>query len=252
MRLTNKVAVVTGAGSGMGRASSLLFAREGARLVVADVDAKGGAETAAMIEKAGGQAIFVLTDVSKASDDQNLINAAKNKFGKIDIILNAAGIPQQTVTIEQLEEATWDRIYAVNVKSIFLTSKYAFPVMKANGGSIINIASISGVRPRPGNHAYASSKAAVIMLTKILALEFAPSKIRVNCINPVATDTPMLNKFFPAGVKPEDARKGTLGTIPLGRLATADDVANAALFLASDESSLITGSAIDVDGGRGI
>ena len=252
MRLSNKVAIVTGAGSGMGRASSLLFAKEGAKVVVADIDVKGGEETVAMIKQNGGEAFFVRTDVSKAADDENLIKATKNKFGTIDILMNNAGIPQQTMTIEQLDEATWDRIYAVNVKSIFLTSKYAYPVMKAKGGSIINIASISGVRPRPGNHAYASSKAAVIMLTKVLALEFAPNKIRVNCINPVAADTPMLNKFFPAGVKPEDARKGTLGTIPLGRLATPDDIANAALFLASDDSSLITGSAIDVDGGRGI
>jgi 3-oxoacyl-[acyl-carrier protein] reductase len=140
-----------------------------------------------------------------------------------------------------------------DMKSIFLTSKYACTVMKeTGGGSIINIASISGVRPRPGNLAYASSKAAAIMLTKALALELAPSRIRVNCINPVAVDTPMLNKFSPEGLNKEEFRKGATSSIPLGRLATPDDVAYAALYLASDEASLLTGSSIDVDGGRGI
>ena len=211
MRLAKKVAIITGAGSGMGKATAIMFAREGAKIVVADINDTGGKETVAAIKSGGGEAIFVHTDVSLASDVENLITAAKDKFGKIDIIFNNAGIPQQTTPIEQLDEATWDRIYAVNVKSIFLTSKSVAPIMKkAGGGVIINMASISGVRPRPGNLAYASAKAAVIHLTKALALELAPFKIRVNCINPVATDTPMLNKFFPAGAKVDEARKAIL------------------------------------------
>jgi 3-oxoacyl-[acyl-carrier protein] reductase len=252
LRLSNKVAVITGAGSGIGRTSAILFAREGAKVVVADMNNSGGEETVFTIKSGGDDAFFVHADVSKASDDENLIRVAKSRYGKIDILFNNAGIPQETAPIEQVDESTWDRIYAVNVKSVFLTAKYAYPVMKETGGVIINIASISGVRPRPGNLAYASSKAAVIALTKALALDLAPSKIRVNCINPVAADTPMLNKFFPKGANADEARKATIASIPLGRLATPEDIAYAALYLASDESTMLTGCAIEVDGGRGI
>jgi 3-oxoacyl-[acyl-carrier protein] reductase len=253
MRLVNKVAIITGASSGIGRASAILFAKEGAKVVVADIDDAGGKETASTIKSNGGEAIFVHTDVSKASDAENLTKTTEDKFGKIDTLFNNAGIPQRTMPITEVEEALWDRIYAVNVKSIFLTTKYAAPVMKDSGGGvIINTASVSGVRPRPGNIAYASSKAAVIHLTKALALELASANIRVNCINPVAADTPMLNLFFPAGADVGGARKATVDTIPLGRLATPEDVAYAALYLASDESSMLTGTCIDVDGGRGV
>ena len=157
------------------------------------------------------------------------------------------------MSFEKVTETLWDRIFATNVKSIFLTAKSIVPTMKAAGGGvIINLASISGIRPRPGNIAYATSKAAVILLTKALALEVAQFKIRVNCINPVGTDTPMLGKFFAEGVSLEEGKKATINTIPLGRLSMPEDVANAALFLASDESSMLTGAGIDVDGGRGI
>jgi 3-oxoacyl-[acyl-carrier protein] reductase len=230
----------------------MIFAREGARIAVADIDDAGGTATVKAIESAGGRAVFVHADVSKAADVEKMVGAVKGAFGRIDVLFNNAGIPQQTAPIAEVDEALWDRIYAVNVKSIFLTAKYATPVMKeTGGGSIINLASISGVRPRPGNLAYASSKAAVIMLTRAMALEFAP-EIRVNVINPVAADTTMLPKFFPAGADVDEFMKKTLATIPMGRLARPEDVGYAALFLASDEASMITGAAIDVDGGRGI
>ncbi len=253
MRLANKAAIITGAGSGLGRASAILFAKEGAKVVVADINDAGGEEAVAAIRSSGGEAIFVHTDVSKASDAKNLIKTTKDKFGKIDIILNSAGVPQRPTPVENLDESLWDRIYAVNVKSMFLMTKYAFPVMKeAGSGVVINLASISGLRPRPGSSAYASSKAAVINLTRILALEGAPSKIRVNAINPVAADTPMLPGLLTEGVDMNEAKKALIDTVPLGRLATPQDVAYAALYLASDESSMLTGTCINVDGGRGV
>jgi len=253
MRLVNKVAIITGAGSGIGRASAILFAREGAKIVIADINDEGGQETVATIKSDGGEAIAIHTDVTVASEVENLGRVTKDKFGKVDILFNNAGIPQQTMSFEKVTEQLWDRIFATNIKSIFLTAKSIVPMMKAAGGGvIINLASISGIRPRPGNIAYATSKAAVILLTKALALEVAPFKIRVNCINPVGTDTPMLGKFFAEGVSLEEGKKATINTIPLGRLSMPEDVANAALFLASDESSMLTGAGIDVDGGRGI
>jgi 3-oxoacyl-[acyl-carrier protein] reductase len=253
MRLANKIAIITGAGSGIGQASAILFAREGARIVVADINDAGGEETVTSIKSSGGEAIAVHTDVTVASEVENLGRVIKDKFGKVDILFNNAGIPQKTMSFENVTEAMWDKIFATNVKSIFLTAKSIVPIMKeSGGGAIINLASISGIRPRPGNIAYSTSKAAVIHLTKSLALEVAPFKIRVNCINPVGTVTPMLGKFFAEGVSLEEGKKATINTIPLGRLSMPEDVANAALFLASDESSMLTGSGIDVDGGRGI
>jgi len=253
MRLANKVAIVTGAGSGFGRGSAILFAKEGAKVVIADINDAGGKETVDTIKSNGGEAIFVHTDISKVSDAENLIKTTKDKFGKIDILFNNAGMPHRPIPVEELDESLWDRIFAVNVKGIFLMAKYAVPVMKQAGkGVIINLASISGVKPRPGNSAYATSKAAAIHLTKSLAVELASSNIRVNAINPVAGDTPMLAQLLEEGVDLKKQKEMLLSGIPLGRLCQPEDIAYAAVYLASDESSLLTGSCINVDGGRGI
>ena len=247
MRLANKVAIITGGGSGIGKASAYLFAKEGAKVVVAQRTHTTGEETAAVINSRGGEAIFIHTDVSVASDVEHLVKATKDRFGKIDILFNNAGIDVGDTPVETMEESLWDYIYAVNVKGAFLGAKYVVPEMKrAGGGVIINTASITGVRPRMRKSAYASSKAAVIMLTKALALELAPSNIRVNCINPVWTVTPMTEGAS------EEHKKARMSTIPLGRAAKPEDIAYAALYLASDESSMVTGASMNVDGGRGI
>jgi 3-oxoacyl-[acyl-carrier protein] reductase len=249
MRLPNKIALITGAGSGMGRASAILFAEEGAKIAVADIDRKGGQQTVELIKQKGGDAIFVETDVSKASDVERMIKTTVDHFGRLDILFNNAGLPMLPTPVEDIKEEQWDKVMAVNVKGIFLGCKYAIPVLKRQGGgAIINTASISGVRPRPGQSAYSTSKGAAIILTKALAVELASHKIRVNCINPVATETPMLPKL---GATPE-AAKGIVATIPIGRMAQAKDIAYAALYLASDEAYMVTGVGLDVDGGRGI
>jgi 3-oxoacyl-[acyl-carrier protein] reductase len=252
MRLPNKVALITGAASGIGRASAVLFAKEGAKIVVADIDETGGRQTVDLIAQGGGSAVFVKADVTKAGDVERMIKASVDQFGKLDILFNNAGVGTAFTPIEQVDEALWDRVMAINVKSIFLGCKYAAPVMKAQGGGvIINTASISGVRPRPGLTVYAASKGAVIVFTKAIAIEFAPYKIRVNCINPVVTDTAFITKTIePSQI--EAAKKGMLSTIPLGRLGEPEDMAFAALYLASDEAGLVTGVSLDVDGGRAI
>lgn len=253
MRLNEKVAIITGAASGIGRASAVMFAKEGAKVVVADINDVGGEETVKTIISDGGEAIFLHTDVSLADDAENLIKVSMEKFGQIDVLFNNAGIPHRPTPIEELDESLWDRVYAVNLKSIFLMAKYVFPVMKKAGkGVIINLASISGIRPREGSGAYSTSKAAAIHLTKELAMEVAKNNIRVNCINPVAVPTPMISGLIPEGADEEKAKKALIDTIPLGRLATPEDIAYAAVYLASDESSMITGTCINVDGGRGI
>ena len=253
MRLADKVAIITGGGSGMGKATAHLFAREGAKVVIAQRTDSQGEETAAAINSSGGEAIFIHTDVALAAQVERLMMASLDKFGKIDILFNNAGVGLKPTPVEDIDEVDWDRIYAVNVRGVFLGGKYAVPVMKkAGSGVIINNASIGAVRPRAQRSAYASSKAAVIMLTKALALELAPNNIRVNCINPVFTDTPFISRVVPEGRTLEEHKKAIGSTIPLGRIAEPEDIAYAALYLASDEASMVTGICLDVDGGRGI
>jgi 3-oxoacyl-[acyl-carrier protein] reductase len=252
MRLENKVAIITGGASGMGEETAILFAKEKAKVVIADVDGNKGDEVVKKIKQLGGNAVFVKADISQANDVKRIIDVTKSSFERLDILFNNAGIPMGEIPLEQIEENDWDRIININLKSMFLCSKYAVPLMKKQeGGVIINTASISGVRPRRGHLPYSVSKGAVIVLTKALAIELAPSKIRVNSISPVAANTPMLPKLM-VGMDPTEGMKMLISSIPIGRLAEPKDIAYAALFLASDESSLITGINLEVDGGRGI
>jgi len=246
MKLINKVAIITGAASGMGKAIAVLFAKEGARVVAADIDDTGGKQTADAINSANGKAIFVHTDVSKPSEVKNLVDAAIDEYSKIDILVNNAGIFMKMTPVEEIDESVWDSIYSVNVKGIFHGAKYVVPVMKkAGGGVIINTASMTGHRPGSMQSAYASSKGAAITLTMALAGELVPHKIRVNCICPALTETPMLfNSELWEHVS--DAPH------PLGRLSMPEDIARAALYLASDDSSMVTCICLNVTGGQGI
>ena len=233
----------------MGRATARLFAERGARVTVVDVDGDAATAVADEIRDDGGEAVAVTADVSDAADVEQFVETTVETFGGIDVLHSNAGIPQQSTPVEDVEEATWDRIQNVNLKSAFLGAKYAVPHMKAQGsGVILNTASTAGIRPRTGLSAYAASKGGMIALTKQLAHELAGDDIRVNAICPVATDTDMLPEFAAGDLSVESMAD----TIPLGRLGRPEDVAEAAAFLASDGASMITGTALEVDGGRDI
>jgi 3-oxoacyl-[acyl-carrier protein] reductase len=248
MRLADRAALITGAGSGIGRAASILFSEEGANVAVVDIDTKGGKETVEAIEGKGGKAIFIEADVSREPDAERMIASTMEAFGKLDILYNNAGISLLPTPTEELSTDQWDKAMDINAKAIFLACKRAIPLMKKQGGGvIINTTSMSGVRPRPGAAAYAASKAAAIMFTKALAIELAPFGIRVNCINPSPTETPMA-----AWLATADANKAVISTIPMGRFAKPIEIAYGALYLASDESAMVTGIELNVDGGRGI
>jgi 3-oxoacyl-[acyl-carrier protein] reductase len=253
MRLKNKVALITGGASGFGEATAMLFAQEKAKVIIVDIDAAKGEEVAKRIKKEGGDSVFIEGDVSKATDVKRIIDFAINKFKRLDILFNNAGIGMAHATIEKTEEEVWDKVFSVNLKSMFLFSKYAVPFMKKQGGGvIINTASLGAIRIRPGFIPYNVSKGAAIVLTRALALELAPFNIRVNSISPVAADTPLLAKLTAHMPDYEEAKKNVTATIPLGRLAEGKDIAHAALYLASDESSLVTGINLQVDGGRAL
>jgi 3-oxoacyl-[acyl-carrier protein] reductase len=247
MRLKDKIAIVTGAASGFGRGIAELFANEGAKVVVADINGKGADEVARAI---GANAVSVKTDVTRRADVEAMIAKAVTTFGGLDILVNNAGITHKNQSLMTVTEDEFDRIYAVNVKSIYLATLAAVPEFERRGGGvIINTASTAGVRPRPGLTWYNGSKGAAIILTKSMAAELAPRKIRVNAINPVMGETAMLEQFMGMADTPENRAKFVSG-IPLGRMSQPSDIANAALFLADPASAFITGIAIEVDGGR--
>jgi 3-oxoacyl-[acyl-carrier protein] reductase len=248
MRLQNKIAVVTGAGGGFGEGIAALFASEGARVVVADLNAAAAERVASAI---GAAAIAVHGDVSKGPDVQAMVDAAVKQFGGLDIVVNNAGTTHRSGPMTEVDEATFDRVFAVNVKSLFWMAKSAVPVLRqqARGGSIINIGSTAGIRPRPALIWYNGTKGAVNTMTQCMAIELARDNIRVNSVCPVAGATALLEQFMGRPDTPE-ARAPFLASIPLGRLSTPADIANACLWLAEDSSSFITGILLPVDGGR--
>jgi len=247
-RLDGKVALITGAASGMGKVAATLFAREGANVVVADVTDDAGTATVAEIEATGGRAIYVHADVSKAADADAMIAAATNRFGGLQVLYNNAGIfPADDGSVTETTEATWDRVMAINLKGVFFGCKYGVPAMLASGGgSIINVASfVALVGAATPQIAYTASKGGVLAMTREIAVEFARRGIRANALCPGPIETPLLQELLADPAR----RERRLVHIPLGRFGQAEEIANAALFLASDESSFITGSTFVVDGG---
>ncbi len=246
MRLPEKVALITGAASGIGAEIANRFASEGARVFVGDVDTAAGEGTAERIRQAGGRARFILLDVTDEQSWRAAVAGIKASEGRLDVLVNNAGITRR-IPIAEMPLETFEAVMAVNVRGVFLGIKAVLPLMQAQGGgSIVNISSAAGlVGHRFSNETYSASKGAVTILTKSVAVRYAQDNVRCNSIHPCTVDTPMVRQLFQ---DPEKQRE-RLGEIPLGRLATARDVANAALFLASDEAGLITGVALPVDGG---
>jgi 3-oxoacyl-[acyl-carrier protein] reductase len=245
-RLKDKVAIITGAASGFGEGMARRFAEEGAKVVVADLNAKGAERVASEI---GKNAISVQTDVSQRPEIDQMVQAAMDAFGRIDIMVNNAGYTHRNGDMLAVEEDVFDLIAAVNMKAIYHAARAVVPIMEGQGGGVIlTTASTAGLRPRPGLTWYNASKGWAITATKSMAVELAPKNIRVNCLCPVAGETGMLAQFM--GEDTPELRAKFRATIPLGRLSTPLDIANAALYLVSDEASFITGVALEVDGGR--
>lgn len=244
MRLQDKIAIVTGGGSGFGAGIARKFAAEGAKVVVADINLEAAQEVAAEV---GGLAVHA--DVADGKSVAALVQQTNQHFGAIDIVVNNAGVTHLPTLMEEVSEEDFDRVFAVNCKSIYLMARYVVPVMKQAGrGAIVNVASTAGVSPRPRLNWYNASKGWLITATKAMAVELAPFGIRVNALNPVAGETPLLKSFL--GEDTPEMRAKFLATIPIGRFSTPEDLGNAACFLASDEASMITGVAMEVDGGR--
>ncbi|MEZ4863048.1 MAG: glucose 1-dehydrogenase [Caldilineaceae bacterium] len=250
MQLDHKVAVITGGGSGFGAGMARYFAQHGATVIVADINLAGAEQLQSEIAEAGGKALALPVDVSNHASMGALVESTMQQCGKLDIFVNNAGTSHKNGPLIGVDEATFDRVFAVNVKSIYLSAVHVVPVFRRQGGGVfLNIASTAGVRPRPGLTWYNGTKGAAITITKSMAVELAPDKIRVNAINPVAGDTPLLKQFLPGEDSPE-IRQKFIDTIPLGRLSQPLDIARAALFLVSDEAEFITGVCMEVDGGR--
>ncbi|MCP5081841.1 MAG: glucose 1-dehydrogenase [Alphaproteobacteria bacterium] len=250
MRLENKVAIVTGAASGFGEGIAHRFAQEGCAVIAADINDEACEAVASAINDVGGRAMAVHCDVTARADVAGAVQRAQSEFGPLTTMVNNAGMPQRNQSMLEVDEDTFDRIFAVNVKSIYIAALEAVPHLRENGGgTIINTASTAALSPRPGLTWYNGSKGAAVTLTKSMAVELAPDNVRVNALCPVAGETPMLAEFL-GGQVTNEMRDKFVSTVPIGRLSTATDIANAALFLASDEAEFITGVCLEVDGGR--
>jgi NAD(P)-dependent dehydrogenase (short-subunit alcohol dehydrogenase family) len=256
MKLRDRVAIVTGAGSGIGRAAAQLFSKEGARVVVADIDSAGGEETVRKVRAEGGEAMFCKTDVTESSAVQAVVSKTISQFGKIDILYNCAGVdifiinPKADGTVVGTREEEWDRLLAINLKGTFLFCKYAIPhMMKQRRGVIINMGSEYGIIGGLASAAYCASKGGVVLLTKQMALDYAPYNIRVNCICPTNVDTPLMEKGLATSTDPEATKQAWINVMPLRRFAKPEEIAMAALYLASDDASFVTGAAFSIDGG---
>jgi NAD(P)-dependent dehydrogenase (short-subunit alcohol dehydrogenase family) len=249
MRLAGKVALITGAGAGIGRASVVLFAREGARVAAVDRDSATGEETVALAREGGGEAIFLQADVSRAADVAAAIDATVARFGALHVLFNNAGIVLGG-TVESTDEEAWDQTMAVNLKSVYLGCRYALPQMRRQGGGVIvNTASVAGLVGVKDRAAYSASKMGIIGLTRSIAIDYVGEKVRANCLCPGTVDTPSLQGRIAATGDVETARAAFIARQPMGRLGTAEEIAALALYLASDESAYMTGSAVVIDGG---
>jgi NAD(P)-dependent dehydrogenase (short-subunit alcohol dehydrogenase family) len=248
-RLAGKTAVITGGGTGIGQAIAVAFAQEGARVAVAGRRKEKLQETLAQLKQTGCEAIAVECDVTKAADTERLVKATEDRFGNVNILINNAGALSVS-TVETISEEDWDRLMATNVKGPFLMSRAVLPAMRrAGGGSIVNIGSVLGIAAVRDRAAYCASKGGVAMLTKAMALDHAPDKIRVNCVCPSIVESDMTQMFFAETEVARKARESRLASIPLGRFGKPNDIAGIVVFLASDESSWMTGAVIPVDGG---
>ncbi|MDP9244612.1 MAG: glucose 1-dehydrogenase [Chloroflexota bacterium] len=249
MRLTDKVAIITGAGSGMGRVAAQMFAAEGAKVVVVDFDEAAGRETASSVTESGGEASFARADVSDEADARAMVDHAVERYGRVDVLYNNAGVmPEQDHSVIDTDVPTWDRVMAINVRGVFLACKYAIPRMIEQGsGSVINISSFVALMGcSVPQDAYTASKGAVLSLTRSLAVQFAPQGVRSNAICPGPIETPMLMEWL---LKDEEARKVRLARNPTGRFGKPEEIVNVAIYLASDESRWTNGAHFVIDGG---
>lgn len=246
MRLQGKTAIVTGGASGFGAGIVRKFVAEGARVMIADLNEDLGS---ALVQELGGNTLFQQTDVSNGESVAQLAAQAKRAFSEVDILVNNAGTTHLPAPMDEVSEADFDKVFAVNCKSVFLTAKHIVPLMRARGqGAVLNVASTAAVSPRPRLNWYNASKGWMVNATKGMAVELAPDGVRVNAINPVAGETPLLRSFM--GEDTPEIRAKFLSTIPLGRFSTPEDMGNAACYLCSDEASMVTGVCMEVDGGR--
>ncbi len=254
MRLENKVAIVTGAGQGIGEAAAIKMAEEGAKVVVSDLNERTGNAVAERIRDAGGEAVFVAADVSDVEQVKALMASTKDAFGRLDVLHNNAGVHETNFTEQaqsfELDEAVWDKVIGINLKGVWMCSKYAAPLLAEDGGgAIVSAASIGGLIGYPMGSAYGPSKAGVVQLTRVMAIELAPQNIRVNCYAPGNVDTPMVQKYYESGPPEEQEmiKAQVVGTHLFKRLGRPEEVANLVVFLASDDSSMMTGSCVVID-----